>query len=195
MNFLALNDILEEISRFVNQCLGPLGDGGTTSDAFIGYARDFIIQLIATCIIVVLIRIFIWKPITEMLEKRAETIDKNLEEATKAKENALALEVDLKNKLNSAQNEVKVLLDSAEMEANARREEIIAEAKLEAKRRIEDAKVEIEQEKKNKQHEIQTMIVDTAFAAASKILEKEVDRKKYLKLVNEIIEGGDINGR
>ncbi len=195
MNFLSLNDVLEEISEFVNKCLGPLGNDGTNTQAMIGYVRDFIIQLISTLIIFLLIRFFIWKPITNMLENRQAAVDKELQEAKSANENAKALEADLQMKLADAQNEVRTLIESAEMDANARREEIIFEAKEEAKRRIEDAKLEIQQEAKNKQNEIQAMIVNTAFEAASKILEKEVDRNKYLKLVNEIIEGATVDGR
>lgn len=191
MNILSLNDVLEEISEFVNKCLGPLGNDGTNKTAMIGYARDFFIQLFATLIIFLLVRFLIWKPITNMLEQRGKAIDKELDEAKEANENAKALQEDLRRQLADAQSEVKAILDSAEMDANARREEIISEAKAEAKRRLETAKLEIEQEKKNKQNEIQTMIVNTAFEAASKILEKEVDRNKYLKVVNQIIEGAN----
>lgn len=191
MNILSLSSVLEDISDFVNDCLGPLGSDGTSSEKMIGYARDFFIQLIATLIIFLLVRFLIWKPITNMLEQRGKAIDKELDEAKATNENAKALEADLKRQLAEAQTEVKSLLDSAEKDANRRRDEIITEAKLEAKRRIENAQIEIEQEKKNKQNEIQKMIVDTAFEAASKILEKEIDRSKYLKVVNQIIEGAN----
>lgn len=193
MNMLSLNDILESISDFVNECLGPLGNDGTDSVKMIGYARDFIIQLISTIIIFLLVKKFLWKPITEMLEKRSKALDEERDAAKAASENAKALEEDLRAKLADASNEVKTIIASAEMDANARRDEIIAEAKAEAKRRLEAAKQEIELERKNKQNEIQTMIVDTAFQAASKILEREVDQKKYLRLVNEIIEGATQN--
>ena len=67
--------------------------------------------------------------------------------------------------------------------------DVMNQAKAEAKYRVNAAQIEINQEIKNKQHEIQEMIVNTAFEAASKILEHEVDKDKYLKVVNEIIEG------
>lgn len=188
-NILSLSDVLSDISEFVNDCLGPLGSNGTGTDAMIGYARDFIIQLIATLIIFLLVRFLVWKPITNMLEQRREAIDKELEEAKASNENSKAIELELQKQLADAQNEVKTIIDNAEMDANARREEIVNEAKAEAKRRLDNAKIEIEQEVKNKQKEIQNMIVTTAFDAASRILEKEVDKDKYLKVVNKIIEG------
>ncbi len=187
MNLLSLSDVLEDIAEFVDKCLGPLGSGGI--DDLAGYVRDFIVQLCATIIIFLLIKFLLWKPITNILEQKREEADKELEEARSASENAKALEAELQKQMSEAQIEVKAILDSAEMDANARREDIINEAKAEAKRRIQLAQEEIEQEVKNKHAEIHQMIVSTAFEAASKILEHEVDKEKYLDLVNEIIEG------
>ncbi len=189
MNILSLADVLEDIAEFVDKCLGPLGSGGTKDLAI--YVRDFIIQLCATIIIFLLVRFLIWKPITKMLEQKRDAADKELEEAKAKNESAILLESELKKQLSEAQIEVKSILDNAQMEANARREEIINDAKEEAKRRLEKAQVEIDQEIKNKQQEIREMIVTTAFAAATKILEHEVDKDKYIQVVNEIIEGAN----
>lgn len=187
MNILELSDVLNDISDFVNGCLGPLGLDGLSNIAT--FAVDLGVQLCSTLIIFLLVRFLLWKPITKMLEQKREQADKELEEAHAANENAKAIEEELKKRMAEAHIEVKSILDSTEMEANARRDEIIKEAKAEAKRRVEAAQDDINQEIKNKQHEIQQMIVNTAFEAAEKILEHEVDKEKYLKVVNEIIEG------
>lgn len=187
MNILELSDVLNDISDFVNGCLGPLGANGLSNIAT--YAVDLGVQLCSTLIIFLLVRFLLWKPITKMLEQKRAEADKELEEAHAANENAKAIEAELKKQMAEAQIEIKSILDSAEMDANARRDEIINQAKAEAKYRVNAAQIEINQEIKNKQHEIQEMIVNTAFEAASKILEHEVDKDKYLKVVNEIIEG------
>lgn len=189
MNILSLADVLEAIAEFVDKCLGPLGSGGTKDMAI--YVRDFCVQLCSTLIIFLLVRFLLWKPITNMLEQKREAADKELEEAKAKNESAALLEADLKEQLSKAQYEVKSILDNAQMEANAHREEIINDAKAEAKRRLDKAQVEIDQEIKNKQQEIQDMIVTTAFAAATRILEHEVDKDKYIQMVNEIIEGAN----
>lgn len=188
MFLIDINSILESISEFVNTCLAFLGSD-ITPDSIKQWATDFCIQLIATIILFLLIRFFLWKPITNMLEKKQQTADKALEDAKKAKEDSEALKLELEEKLADAQTEVKVLLQNAELDANLRKEEIIKEAKEEAKRRLDEATNDINLEVANKQSEIKELIVNTAFLAASKILEKEVDKEKYLKLVNEIIEG------
>lgn len=186
---LSLADILEAIAEFVNKCLGPLGQDGLTGAKAAGYARDVIIQLCATLIIFLVVRFFLWKPITKMLEKKREAIDSELESAKEANQKAAEYEERLKKELESAQYEVKAIIDAAQMDANAHRDEIINEAKAEAKRRIENARLEIDQEIKNKNQEIKYLIVETAFAAASKICEHEIDKNQYLDVVNQILEG------
>lgn len=189
MVFLSLAEILEEIAEFVNECLGPLGQDGLSGDKMVGYARDIIVQLIATLIIFLLVRFKFWKPITNILEKRRQSIDDEIAKAEESSLKAQAYELELREKLDKASNDIKIMLDNAEAQAYQRREEIIQAAKDEAQSRLDRVSFEIEQEIKNKNTEIKELIVDVAFLAASKIVEQDVDKEKYLALVNEIIEG------
>ena len=127
-----------------------------------------------------------------MLETRKQKIDEELNNAREANMQAQALKEDLEKQLADAQNEVRTIIQSAEMDGNAIKEQIILEAKEEARRRIEASKEDVEREIRNKQQDIKNSIVTIAFDAASKIVEHEVDKEKYLDLVNHIIEGADI---
>ena len=113
MNILELSDVLNDISDFVNGCLGPLGANGLSNIAT--YAVDLGVQLCSTLIIFLLVRFLLWKPITKMLEQKRAEADKELEEAHAANENAKAIEAELKKQMAEAQIEVKSILDSAEM--------------------------------------------------------------------------------
>ena len=92
--------------------------------------------------------------------------------------------------LDKAKLDVKAMLDQAEKEANLKREEIVNSAKEEAKRRMENLEIELEQEKKNMEHDIKKEIVDIAFKAAEKIVQREIDQDKYLDVVEDILKGG-----
>lgn len=189
MKFLSITEILEEIAEFVNECLGPLGQDGLTGAKALGYVRDICIQLVATLIIFLVIRFMVWNKITNILEQRREAMDSAHAEAEQANLNAQAYEKELKEKLDQASLDIKEMLDNAENQANQRRDDIIQAAKEEAQNRLNKVTYEIEQEIKNKNAEIKELIVDVAFLAASKIVEQDVDKEKYLALVNEIIEG------
>ena len=191
---LGIDSTLAEIGKFVNSCLAMLGMdfAAITGSDWATWGLDFAFQIIATIILFLLVRFKLWKPITNMLEARKAKIDSELNEAQKANGDAQALKKDLEKQLADAQEEVKRIIKSAEMDGNARKEEIIDEAKAEAKRRLENNEAEIAKEISSKQQEIKNTIVSVAFEAASKILEHEVDKDKYLELVNQIIEGANI---
>lgn len=178
-----MDEILEKIAEAVNSCLGPLANLKITG----GDVRDLLIQLCATILLFVVIRIFLWKPITNILEKRREAMDEALEKAQESRDNAKALEDELATKLADAKEEIRILLNQAEKDGNLRRDQIINEAKEEAKRRLENLELELEQEKDSMQKEIRQEIIDIAFAAAEKIVAREIDQDKYMDVVEEIL--------
>lgn len=178
-----MSEILNKIADAVNSCLGPLQTLKITG----ADVRDLLIQLFATIILFFVIRCFLWKPITNILETRREAIDKALEEAKVAKANSESLEEELTHTLADAKLKVKELLDKAEKDGNVRREAIINEAKAEAKMRLDNLQIELEQEKDKMQREIRKEIVDIAFMAAEKIVAKEIDQDKYINVVDEIL--------
>ncbi len=180
-----MNEILEKIAETVNRCLGPLKDLKITGSD----VRDLLIQLFATIILFIIVRVFLWKPITHILETRRQAVDKALEDAKEAKDNAKALESELADELSNAKASVQEILAKAEKDGNIRRDQIIAEAKLEAKQRLENLEIELEQEKNNMQKQIRKEIIDIAFAAAEKIVAKEIDQDKYMDVVDEILKG------
>jgi len=185
--FLAnINDVLEDIAEVVNKALGPLGSDGFQWSNM----RDFFIQLAATLILFVIVKHFFWKPITDLLETRQKATDEELEVAKAASARVKTLEESLKNEKVEAQIQIKEMIDQAEKDAIERKDEIIAGAKAEAKRRLDNVASEIATEIDSKNKEIKEQIVSIAFAAAEKIVAKEIDHDKYLDTVNEIIDGG-----
>lgn len=181
-----MEEILKEVSDFVNECLGPLGGSGNLGS----WIRDFLIQLCATILLFVVVRIFLWKPITNLLEARRNAIDNELVNAKEHRNNAILLEEELKRKYDDAKLEIQKLLNDAINEGNLAKEEIIKEAKLEAKRRIDLANQEIEAEIIQKQNDIKNQIVTIAFMAAEKIVGKEIKQEEYLQTVTNIIDSG-----
>ena len=186
--FLGIDDAVEEIMETVEGALGPVSQNFqfTLADAV-----DFGIQLAATIILFLVVRIFLWKPITNILEARRQAIDKSLSDAQAAKENASLVEAKLKSELAEAKAKVKEMIDKAEKDANIKRETIINDAKEEARKRLDNLKLELEQEKKSMEKQIREEIVDVAFLAAEKIVAKEINRDKYLDVVDDILKGAN----
>ena len=182
---LGIKEAGQKIKELVEKTLGPLANnfeiGGND-------VRDILIQLVSTIILFIIIRVFLWKPITNILENRRNIIDKELSDAKEAKEHAIEMEGNLHKELADARANVKALLDKAEKDGNERRESIISSAKEEAKRRLENLEVELNQERKRMEMEIKQEIVDIAFIAAEKIVSKEIERDKYLEVIDSILQ-------
>ncbi len=191
---LSIDETLASIGKFVNDCLAFLGMDFSeiTASDWATWGLQFGIQLFALVVLFLLVKFKLWKPITNMLEARKAKMDSELNEARQTNEEAKALKKDLEAKLADAQEEVKRIIKTAEMDGSLVKEKIIEEAKAEAKRRLEASDEQIKKEISSKQQEIKDTIVSVAFDAASKILEKEVDKDKYLTLVNQIIEGANL---
>jgi F-type H+-transporting ATPase subunit b len=172
--------------------LGPvtmLSDMEQLTANSLTFAVDFGIQICATILLFIAVRFFLWKPITNILEARKAAIDKDLKDAEEAKQNAIEIEDNLRKELAEARAKIKEMLDNAEKDANIKRDEIINQAKEEARRRMDNLDAELEQEKKNMSMQIKKEIVDIAFAAAEKIVAKEIDQSKYLDVVDDILKG------
>ena len=185
-------EALEKIRTTIQETLGPLYQtSNLTVDRMTQYGIDFGIQIGATIILFIVVAIFFWKPITKILEQRREVIDKELTDAQKAKDNAIEIEAELNKQLKEAKEKVKEMLDKAEKDANLKRDEIINQAREEAKRRMDNLKVELEQERSSMEKEIRQEIVEIAFAAAEKIVSKEINQDKYLNVVDEILKGAN----
>lgn len=188
----AVTGVNQETGAYMNAGLGPitmLSDTESLAANSLSFAVDFGIQLCATILLFVVVRIFFWKPITKIIEARRALIDKDLNDAAIAKKNAVEIEDSLKTELQDARIKIKEMLDNAEKEANIKREDIINQAKDEARRRMENLDAELEQEKKNMSEQIRKEMVDIAFAAAEKIVAKEIDQSKYLDVVDDILKG------
>lgn len=185
-------EALDKIRTTIQETLGPLYQtSNLTVDRMTQYGIDFGIQIGATIILFIVVAIFFWKPITKILEQRREVIDKELTDAQKAKDNAIEIEAELNKQLKEAKEKVKEMLDKAEKDANLKRDEIINQAREEAKRRMDNLKVELEQERSSMEKEIRQEIVEIAFAAAEKIVSKEINQDKYLTVVDEILKGAN----
>ena len=188
MLFLSIAEAGEKIREAVISALGPIYNNFnfTLTDVL-----DVSIQLAATIILFLVVRFFFWKPITNILEQRREAIDKNLSDAQEAKANAIEIEANLKKESDEAKARIKQMLDQAEKEANLKREAIFTSAQEDARHRLENLELELEQEKKGMEKQIREEIVNIAFAAAEKIVAKEINQDKYLDVVNDILKGAN----
>jgi len=130
-------------------------------------------QIVAIIIMIIVVRIFLWKPVTKFLEKRQEALDKELHEAAHERERVAQIRYELQTEYEDMRKEARQMKDTLMSEAQLEKERIISDARQEAKRRIQQVDRDVQQELKLQNEKIRENIKKIAFDVAEKIVSHE----------------------
>ena len=151
-----------------------------------------IFALINFFILLFCLKKFLYKPLFNMLDERAATIAKNVDDAEQARDEANALKAEYEASLKEAQTKAQEIIQNANKLGEETRAEIVAKAREEAARASEKAREEINREKEQALKDLRAEVADLAVDAASKIIDRNVTVADHENLVNEFIkEVGD----
>jgi F-type H+-transporting ATPase subunit b len=109
------------------------------------------------------------------LDKRADQIRNELEEAKKLREEAQQLLAEYQRKRKEAESEAESILSAAEREAAVLREEAKAKTEEYVTRRTAMAEQKIRQAEADAINEVRASAVDLAIAATEKLISSKVD--------------------
>ena len=143
--------------------------------------------VISFTILLVLLWKVAYKPITRALKKREDSIRDSLEEAKNTRESAEALLNDYKNQLAQAREEAHKILSEGKTLGENIKKEIIQKAHDESNQIVKRAQEEIEFQKEKALMELKERIADLSITAASKVIEKSLDKKDHEQLLEEYI--------
>lgn len=148
----------------------------------------FIAQICNLFIQVFLIKKFLFKPVREILEKRKAKADAEILDATKAREEAVAMKSEYEQNMSDAKEKANDIIANAQKAATSQSDEIIREANEQAIQIKSKAERDIEQEKRKAVNEIKDEIGSMAMEIAGKVIEREVSAEDHTKLIDEFIE-------
>ncbi|SHJ74453.1 F-type H+-transporting ATPase subunit b [Dethiosulfatibacter aminovorans DSM 17477] len=148
----------------------------------------FVFQILNTFILYLLLKKFLFAPVTEVIEAREKSISDSLNDAERISNEAEKYKVEYYGKLQSAEEEGREIIAKATRNADEKSNNMIKEAREMVARQKEKAEADIEVEKKKAINEIKDEISSLAILAASKVLENEVDEDTNKTIVNKFIE-------
>ncbi|MBV6649072.1 MAG: F0F1 ATP synthase subunit B [Hoeflea sp.] len=131
--------------------------------------------------------------ISGALDKRADQIRNELEEAKKLREEAQQLLAEYQRKRKEAESEAESILSAAEREAAALREDAKAKTEEYVSRRTAMAEQKIRQAEADAINEVRASAVDLAIVAAEKLIASKVDSKVSGELFKASL--GDLKAR
>jgi len=149
---------------------------------------DILFQLIMFIILLVLLKIFAWKPLMGIMKQREDHISNEIDAAEKSRIEANKLLEEQRALLKEARGEAQTMIENAKKQGDISREEIIGIARQEAERIKEAAKVEIEQQKEKAVAALKEQVASLSVLIASKVIEKQLSAADQEKLINDYIQ-------
>ena len=131
---------------------------------------------------------FLFVPVMNMIRQRQEEIDSMYLEADNAKDEALALEAQYKEKLSMAAATGERMVKEAVERGHNREEEILRQANEEASAIMAKASADIAREKKKALNDAKNEISVIAIAIAEKVVGRELSGADHSDLVDGFID-------
>ena len=144
--------------------------------------------LINTLILYYVLKKFLFVPVMKMIEARQAEIDSMYQDAATARENALTMEAEYKEKLSVAAETGANMVKEAVARGQLREEEILRQASNQASALLEKANQDIALEKKKAINDAKDEISGIAMSIAEKVVGRELNAKDHEALVDSFID-------
>ena len=146
-----------------------------------------IFQILNLLLLMVLFKKYLFKPVTEILEKRQAEIEGHYQEAQQAETDAKAMKADYESKMAGARQEAVRVIKTATESANAMSASIVEDARTQADQLKRRAQTEIDLERRRAFDEVKGELSGIALDIASQVIEREVNEKDHEAFINEFI--------
>lgn len=153
---------------------------------------ELIFQIANTLILFLLLRKFLFKPVTEFMANRESEIANEYETISNKQREADSIKNEYKEKLTKSEEEGRNIIKQATLKAEQKANEIVKHAESEAVEAKHKAQKDIEREKSKAINALKDDISSIAMLAAAKVIEKDIDENSHKALIDKFInEVGD----
>ena len=151
-------------------------------------------QLVVFSIVLTILAVFVWKPVTEALRRRESVIEDSIKSAELAREEMMQIKADNEIVLKEARVQRDQLLKDAKTVANKIKEDAKSETSKISQKMISDAKDIIESEKNAALVEVKNLVSKLSLDIAEKLIhEKLKNDKSQQQLVEKFLKEVKIN--
>lgn len=167
--------------------MGALAEEEVGMNLLIPKLSEFLPMLVAFLIIWFILSKYAWPAISDMLDKRAETIKESLANAEAARIEAQHLLEEYKAQIADARKESAEILAEAKRSAELVRSDITAKAQLEADEIVTKARAAIENEKKQAISDLQSSVADLSVQVAGRLIGEGLSDADHRRLVEQYV--------
>ncbi|MBE6024898.1 MAG: F0F1 ATP synthase subunit B [Cellulosilyticum sp.] len=138
-------------------------------------------------VLYLLMKKFLFGPVTEMMEKRTKSIEDSFAEAESKNKEAEQIKAEYEEALRQSEVKAEELIYEARERANVVYEKTVKEAEEEAAKLIAAANKAIEIEKKKSMQDVESHIIDLTMVAASKVIGKNIDAEANKQIMDDFL--------
>ena len=144
-------------------------------------------------ILYLLMRHFLFKPVTAMMEQRTQAIQDGLSQAETARQEAQALKEENEAKLSQVRSQADQIVSQAKQQGQREYDQIIASAQAEAQAIRSDAQTQADAQRRQMLQDAQQQVAALALLAAAKVSGRALDADSDRDMVEEFVrEAGDL---
>lgn len=154
-------------------------------------ANEIVAQVLSFLILLALLRVFVWKRVLGLLDKRKEKISLEFKNIEEARSQAERLKSDYLLKISSIEEEASRRMRQALDESKLILEEARRSANIQAQGIIENAQKSVQYELAKAKDELKAEIIDLTLKATENIIKEKLTADSDRRLVKEFLEEVD----
>ncbi|GAA0122904.1 ATP synthase F0 subunit B [Clostridium faecium] len=148
----------------------------------------FISQLISTAVLFLVIKHFLFKPVSDMVNARKTKIENDISEAEIQVKEASILKNQYEQKVKEANDEARTIITLAKQREDKIKQEVLEETKLEVDDMFTKTKENIKREKEKAMSSLKHEIVEIAMLIAVEAIDKNLDEDTHQEMINKFID-------
>ena len=147
-----------------------------------------IFSIVTFALLALLLRLFLYKPVLAMLDKRRQAVNEALDQAERTRVEAEKADERLQEKLNATRLEADRIISEARSRAEENTAALLQQAKEDAERISAQAVADIALERERALAELREQTADLALLAAEKALTSTLTDEQQQKLLDSFVE-------
>ncbi len=151
-------------------------------------------QLVNFLILLVVLRLFLYRPLLNMLDQRKQRIEEGLNRAEQAAEQASASEDEARRIMDEARAEGREAIQRSQEAADRLRGELEQRARDDADQIVTRAREEVQAERDRAIQQLHEAFADLTIAASERVIGQSLDRAAHQRLIDEVLAGSSFSG-
>ncbi len=146
-----------------------------------------IAQIVNFTLLLVVLRVFAWGPLTKMLEERSERIRESLSAADQAKAQVAESERAVQEQVEAGRRDAQNLIAQAQEIAGRIQADARVQAQADAEATLARTRNEIQLERDTAIADLRKEFADLTISAAEKVIGSSLDRSAHRRLIDEAL--------